>query len=293
MSLQEEFTADEAPRRRPGCARQVRRVARRSDAPRRLSLGRDLRHGLRLPACGSGRCRAGGALGRRRYSGHGNVLGFASGRLAWRGPSSTTTTCCSTQPEPARLLGHRERRDRDPRPAGRPRWTRGAARALARRRVGEGDRPPRPEREREDDVDAPDRRRPGGCGRHRHGARPVRGRLPCSARVGYQTQAPSVYADLTCARTSTTSPPSSTSPTTASPRVIELVELAGRETQLAVTLSGGERARLSLAAAILNRPSCSSSTSPRSGSTPSSGAASGGRSSAWLGGHDGPSSRAT
>jgi ABC-2 type transport system ATP-binding protein len=74
------------------------------------------------------------------------------------------------------------------------------------------------------------------------------------ARVGYQTQAPSVYADLTVrenlayfARILGVSGEAVT-------ETIALVELEGQQGQLAVTLSGGELARLSLAAALLNRP---------------------------------------
>jgi ABC-2 type transport system ATP-binding protein len=74
------------------------------------------------------------------------------------------------------------------------------------------------------------------------------------ARVGYQTQAPSVYADLTVrenlayfARILGVSGEAVT-------ETIALVELEGQGRQLAVTLSGGELARLSLAAALLNRP---------------------------------------
>ena len=74
------------------------------------------------------------------------------------------------------------------------------------------------------------------------------------SRVGYQTQSPSVYPDITVAenldyfrailgvgkqRVSET---------------LEVVGLVGHEPQLAGTLSGGELARLSLAAALLNEP---------------------------------------
>jgi ABC-2 type transport system ATP-binding protein len=73
-------------------------------------------------------------------------------------------------------------------------------------------------------------------------------------RVGYQTQAPSVYADLTVDENLQYF----ASVLGASrPRVIEvvgLVGLDGLEGHLASSLSGGEHARLSLAAALLNHP---------------------------------------
>ena len=73
-------------------------------------------------------------------------------------------------------------------------------------------------------------------------------------RVGYQTQAPSVYADLTVrenldyfGRIFEIAP-------SRIEELIALVDLGGLERRLAGTLSGGERARLSLAAALSNRP---------------------------------------
>jgi ABC-2 type transport system ATP-binding protein len=74
------------------------------------------------------------------------------------------------------------------------------------------------------------------------------------ARVGYQTQAPSVYADLTVRENLDYFARILDVPGDAVADVIALVELAGQVRQLAVTLSGGELARLSLAAALLNRP---------------------------------------
>ncbi|HET7744737.1 MAG TPA: ABC transporter ATP-binding protein [Gaiellaceae bacterium] len=74
------------------------------------------------------------------------------------------------------------------------------------------------------------------------------------ARVGYQTQAPSVYADLTVlenldyfARILDVERP-------AVAEAVRLVDMGGLEGQLAATLSGGELARLSLAAALVNQP---------------------------------------
>jgi ABC-2 type transport system ATP-binding protein len=74
------------------------------------------------------------------------------------------------------------------------------------------------------------------------------------ARVGYQTQAASVYADLTVGENLAYFARILAVPGEAVTETIALVELDGQEGQLAVTLSGGELARLSLAAALLNRP---------------------------------------
>lgn len=73
-------------------------------------------------------------------------------------------------------------------------------------------------------------------------------------RVGYQTQAPSVYADLTVAENLSYFGAIAGVGTGAVGEVVALVGLAGLEGQLAATLSGGELARLSLAAALLGGP---------------------------------------
>ena len=74
------------------------------------------------------------------------------------------------------------------------------------------------------------------------------------SRVGYVTQAPSVYTELTIgenlayfARLLSVGPERAA-------EAIEEVGLAGRERQIVRTLSGGERSRVSLATALLNRP---------------------------------------
>jgi ABC-2 type transport system ATP-binding protein len=74
------------------------------------------------------------------------------------------------------------------------------------------------------------------------------------SRVGYQTQAPSVYADLTVRENLDYFAGILGVGDERVAEAIELVELGGQERQVAVTLSGGERARLSLAAALLNGP---------------------------------------
>ncbi len=77
-------------------------------------------------------------------------------------------------------------------------------------------------------------------------------------RVGYVTQASSVYTDLTVtqnlryfARLSGL-PPSGTAAAVA--RAVATVDLGGHEKQLVGTLSGGERSRVSLAAALVGDP---------------------------------------
>lgn len=79
------------------------------------------------------------------------------------------------------------------------------------------------------------------------------GAAPLRSRIGYVTQAPSVYDDLTVeqnldyfasilgARANV-------------PRVIEQVDLTTHTTALAGSLSGGQRSRVSLAAALLGSP---------------------------------------
>ena len=74
------------------------------------------------------------------------------------------------------------------------------------------------------------------------------------ARVGYQTQSPSVYADLTVRENLDYFAGVLGVDASSVSDTIALVGLGEQERQVAVTLSGGELARLSLAAALLNRP---------------------------------------
>jgi ABC-2 type transport system ATP-binding protein len=73
-------------------------------------------------------------------------------------------------------------------------------------------------------------------------------------RVGYVTQAPSVYADLSIVENLRYFAAILGVPHDDVERVIEQVGLRGRERDLVSRLSGGQRARVSLAAALLGTP---------------------------------------
>ena len=119
-----------------------------------------------------------------------------------------------------------------------------------------GHRPARAERQRQDHAHARARRRAGGRSGDGHGAGSTGGVAPaCGAAVGYLTQAPSVYADLTVRenaryfaalygheRARGRRAPSPTS---------GLADAAG---QLVGDLSGGQRGRASLACALVGEP---------------------------------------
>ncbi|MFF3109132.1 ABC transporter ATP-binding protein [Kitasatospora sp. NPDC057904] len=73
-------------------------------------------------------------------------------------------------------------------------------------------------------------------------------------RVGYVTQAPSVYGDLSVAENLDYFAAVLGAPGTDPARVIAQVGLTGHECDIADRLSGGQRARVSLAAALLGTP---------------------------------------
>ena len=73
-------------------------------------------------------------------------------------------------------------------------------------------------------------------------------------RVGYVTQAPSVYDDLTVAENLRFFARVLGVPRTEIDRCVEAVDLGSRRDQVVNRLSGGERSRVSLAAALLGSP---------------------------------------
>ena len=73
-------------------------------------------------------------------------------------------------------------------------------------------------------------------------------------RVAYMTQSPSVYADLTVAENLHYFARVIGAPSGALDRALAAVDLADAGGQLVGTLSGGQRSRASLAAALLGRP---------------------------------------
>jgi len=93
-----------------------------------------------------------------------------------------------------------------------------------------------------------------------------------AARVGYMTQAPALYEDLTVVENLHFFARLFGAGADAARRieeVLELVDLGARRRSPVRTLSGGMRQRVSLAAALSTGPSSCSSTNRRSGSTPS------------------------
>lgn len=73
-------------------------------------------------------------------------------------------------------------------------------------------------------------------------------------RVGYVTQAPAIYVDLSVAENLRYFASVLHAPEQRVDEVLAQVSLAGRASQLVQTLSGGERARVSLATALLGSP---------------------------------------
>jgi ABC-2 type transport system ATP-binding protein len=73
-------------------------------------------------------------------------------------------------------------------------------------------------------------------------------------RVAYVTQAPSVYADLTVTENLRYFARVLGAPTGAIARALTAVDLSDATDRMVATLSGGQRSRVSLAAALLGRP---------------------------------------
>ena len=74
------------------------------------------------------------------------------------------------------------------------------------------------------------------------------------ARVGYLTQSPSVYADLTVRENLAYFARVVGAPSAGIDRVLEIVDMSGFGSQIVRSLSGGELSRVSLATALLGEP---------------------------------------
>ena len=73
-------------------------------------------------------------------------------------------------------------------------------------------------------------------------------------RVGYVTQAPSIYGDLTVAQNAAYFAAITGATTTAAARAVDQVGLGSHQDSLVNNLSGGQRSRASLACALVNDP---------------------------------------
>jgi ABC-2 type transport system ATP-binding protein len=80
------------------------------------------------------------------------------------------------------------------------------------------------------------------------------GRPALRSRIGYVTQAPSVYADLTVRENLRYFSKVLGAPASRVDEVLATVDLESRADQLTASLSGGQRMRVSLATSLLNEP---------------------------------------
>ncbi len=93
------------------------------------------------------------------------------------------------------------------------------------------------------------------------------GSAPLRNRIGYSTQNPSIYADLTVSENLRYFASILKAPAADVLRVIGEVDLVEQADQLVSQLSGGQCSRANLAVALLGSPNCWCSTSRPSGST--------------------------
>ncbi|MDP1851737.1 MAG: ABC transporter ATP-binding protein [Candidatus Planktophila sp.] len=74
------------------------------------------------------------------------------------------------------------------------------------------------------------------------------------SRISYSTQDASIYRDLTCSENVDYFAALQGRASSSTDEILELVDLSRNRKQIAATLSGGERARLALATALVGRP---------------------------------------
>ena len=111
-----------------------------------------------------------------------------------------------------------------------------------------------PVRFRQDHPHPGDRRGAGGPVRHGHGARFPAGSPSLRDRIGYVSQAPSVYQDLTVLENARYFAAIAGVGAAAARAAVDQVGLAAAAGQLVGTLSGGQWSRASLACAIVGDP---------------------------------------
>lgn len=80
------------------------------------------------------------------------------------------------------------------------------------------------------------------------------GKKELRSRISYSTQDASIYRDLTCSENIDYFAALQGRSTTTTGEILDLVDLTKNRKQLAATLSGGERARLALATALVGKP---------------------------------------
>ena len=240
-------------------AQRARRPAR-SCAPRRrvrLRQGRAPGARARRPAVRRGPRPAGGGRLRR----HGRAGGVDPPDLDRGGTRGRPRRGVGLRPAPPRPpsrdagSGQRRQRDRGARPRRGARWAAGPRRAEPVRGTRNRHRAARTVGLRQEHADARDRRRPGrrATARSRFSAlRPATGR--CGAGSGTSPRRPRSTATSASVRTCRYFAAVIGAPSSDVERVVAGVGLAEQSDVVVSRLSGGQRARVSLATALLGRP---------------------------------------